>query len=251
MSHGLGEHSACYAEFASELASTSGLVDVLTFDYRGHGQSSGKRGFVDRYKDFVDDLIAAIDWAENHRPGVPLYILGHSNGGLVALHAALAVAPRIRGMILSNPSLKVTAKIPLHKYMAGLVLRRVAPFVTLTSTVLDEHLTRDPERLASRKNDPLRHGRINAPLFFGMVEGGAHIVAQAAHIHLPLLLILGDSDPVIDPRTSLAFFEALGSGDKTLKVFPGMLHEPLNEIGRELVVAEVVTWLQARLGDSV
>jgi len=247
VSHGLGEHSACYSEFAAHLASTPGLVDVLTFDYRGHGVSSGKRGYVERYRDFVDDLLAAIDWVANHRPDLPLFVMGHSNGGLVALHAALAVAPKIRGMILSNPSLKVSARVPRHMYLAGLVLRRFAPFVTLQSTVIDEHLTRDPAHLAARKSDTLRHGKINAPLFFGMVEGGAWILSQARHIQLPMLLILGDADPVIDPNTSRSFFQHLGSTDKTLKVFSDMLHEPLNEIGREVVVSEMVSWLQARL----
>src|SRR5882762_6365431 len=103
VSHGLGEHSGCYAGFAETLASTPHLVDVLTFDYRGHGHSPGKRGVVRTYSDFVADLGAAIERASSHHPEVPIFVLGHSNGGQIALHAALKHADRIEGLILSNP----------------------------------------------------------------------------------------------------------------------------------------------------
>ena len=76
-----------------------------------------------------------------------------------------------------------------------------------------------------------------------MVEGGASINAQAERFRLPLLMIVSGRDPVVDPKTTLAFFERIGSADKTLKVFPEMLHEPLNEVGREAVVEVIVEWL--------
>jgi len=247
VSHGLGEHSGCYAGFAGALASTPNLVDVVTFDYRGHGHSPGKRGVVRRYADYMDDLRAAINFASDFRPGVPVYLLGHSNGGQVALHEILAEPERIAGLILSNPSLRVSAKVPAHKYVAGLILRRLAPSVTLESTVADEALTRDPISLAERKGDTLRHGRISAPLYFGMVEGGRSVIARAAEVHAPVLVILGGADVVVDPITTSDFFEQLSSVDKTLKVYPEMLHEPLNEIGREAVVEEIIAWLAAHI----
>lgn len=247
VSHGLGEHSACYDRFAALVASAPGLVDVLTFDYRGHGRSPGKRGVVRRYSDFVGDLRAALDRASELRPGAPVFLLGHSNGGQVALHAILSEPGRIEGLILSNPSLRIAARVPAHKYLAGLVLRRLAPNVTLTSTVVDEQLTRDPVSLAERKADLLRHGKINAPLFFGMVEGGASVLARAEEVSLPLLMILGGSDSVVDPTATRGFFERVGSADKTLKIYPEMLHEPLNDVGREAVVAEILAWLTRHL----
>jgi alpha-beta hydrolase superfamily lysophospholipase len=247
----MGEHSGCYEELAETLASTPGLVDVLRFDYRGHGLSPGGRGVVRSYDEFVSDLRAALDRAAEERPGVPRYVLGHSNGGLVALRAAIDDPEhRIAGLILSNPSLRIAARVPKHKYYAGLLLRRFAPSVTLLSTVLDEHLTRDPAHLALRKSDTLRHSRISAPTFFGMVEGGARVESRAEEIHVPVLMLIGGSDPVVQPRPTMEFFDRLGSADKTLKVYPEMLHEPLNEVGREDVVKEITTWLKARLGGN-
>ena len=247
VSHGLGEHSACYDRFAEELAATPGLVSLLTFDYRGHGLSPGKRGVVRDYQDYVADLDAAIARAAILAPALPLYVFGHSNGGQVAIHEALARPDRLAGLILSNPSLRVSAPVPRHKYLVGLFLRWFAPNVTLDSTVTDEALTRDPISIAQRKADTLRHGKISAPLFFGMVEGGRAVLARAPEIRLPLLIILGEADPVVDPATTRGFFDRLASEDKTLRVFPDMLHEPLNEIGREEVVEAIIGWLSAHL----
>ncbi len=251
VSHGLGEHSGCYDELATTLAETPGLVDVVSFDFRGHGRSPGKRGVIGHYDNFVADLDAAIDWAGTKRPGLPRFVLGHSNGGQVALHTALRNDPRVSGLILSNPSLRIAARVPRHKYVAALFLRKFWPRVTLTSTVADEHLTRDPVSLAERKNDVLRHGKISAPLFFGMVEGGELVVSRAETIHVPILMLIGGADPVVDPATTLAFFERLSSSDKTLRLYAEMLHEPLNEIGREQVVQEIVGWLERQLGQQV
>lgn len=248
VSHGLGEHADCYDALASEVAAMPNMLDVLTFDYRGHGHSPGKRGVIRSYADFLADLDAAIAWVGHARPGKPIYLLGHSNGGQVVLHVALRNDGKIAGVVVSNPSLRILAAVPRHKYVAALFLRKFGPRVTLTSTVLDEHLTSDPASLATRKLDPLRHSKISAPLFFGMTEGGLSVIARAEEIRLPILMIVSGRDPVVDPKTTLAFFARIGSADKTLKVFPEMLHEPLNEIGREAVVDVIVGWLSRHAG---
>jgi alpha-beta hydrolase superfamily lysophospholipase len=88
---------------------------------------------------------------------------------------------------------------------------------------------------------------MSAPLFFGMVEGGQLVAARAADVRAPLLMLLGTDDPVIDARFSGAVFDTLGSRDKTLRLYPGMLHEPLNELGREQVFDDIAEWLTSRL----
>jgi len=100
----------------------------------------------------------------------------------------------------------------------------------------------------SHRHDALRHDRISPNLFFGMVEGGPLITARAAEIQIPILMILGGADQVVDPEESRAFFERLGSPDKTLLFYPHMLHEPLNELRRDDVIADIATWLADRIG---
>jgi len=246
VAHGFGEHGGSYRHLADVLTRGPGL-DVLACDFRGHGRSGGRRGVVRRHADLTLDLAAALDWAAVERPGRPVFLLGHSNGGLVAINAVLGRDWGLAGLILSNPSLRLITPVPAWKRALGQVLDRVAPWVTLDSGIPDGQLTRDPAALAAIAADPLRHNRISPPLFFGMVDAGPVAVARAAEIRLPTLMVLGGADPIVDPAVGRRFFDGLGSADKTLRLYPEMRHEPLNELGREGVIAEVGAWLGARL----
>jgi alpha-beta hydrolase superfamily lysophospholipase len=246
IAHGLGEHGGCYNHVAEALGSALG-IDILAFDFRGHGRSPGRRGLVRRYDEFTQDLRGALAWAERKDPERPRFVLGHSNGGLVTLRAALAGLDDVAGLILSNPALGLANPVPRHKRLAGAILRRCAPGVTLQTDLGPHLMTRDAEVLAGRAGDPLRHSRISAPLFYGMLEGGTLVADRAGMIRTPLLMILGGSDPVVDTRASKAVFECIGSPDKTLHIYPEMLHEPLNDIGREQVLADIVSWVGERL----
>ncbi|HEX8202873.1 MAG TPA: alpha/beta hydrolase, partial [Isosphaeraceae bacterium] len=209
LSHGLGEHAACYRHVAEALGPVLG-IDVLAFDYRGHGRSPGRRGRVRLYDELTADLRGALAWYRGRRPDRPRFVLGHSNGGLVALMTLLAGGEEPAGLILSNPALRLAVAVPALKRWAGRVLLRVAPGVTLSSALPLEMLTQDLDQAEERLGDPLRHSRISAPLYFGMIEGGPLVLARAGSIHVPVLLILGESDPVIDPRASREFFDRLG-----------------------------------------
>jgi alpha-beta hydrolase superfamily lysophospholipase len=254
ISHGFGEHGGCYRHVAEALGPALDL-EVLAVDQRGHGRSPGRRGVVRRYEDLIADVQAALDWSAHERPGLPLYVLGHSNGGLVAM---LLVMARDRtpaggtpaspaGLILSNPALRIVAPIPPLKLLLGRGLQYLAPGVTLSGRLDATLMTRDPVSQREHEIDPVRHTRISAPYFFGMTAGGKRAAAGAAAIRLPLLMLLGGSDPVISSANSIAVFDRLGSTDKTLRVYPEMLHEPLNELGKEEVFADMEAWLKPRL----
>lgn len=246
VSHGLGEHGGAYAHVAEALGRLAG-VDVLAVDLRGHGRSSGRRGVVNRYEELCDDLRAAVAQAADDRPGLPRFALGHSNGGQVVLRALLDGGLDVSGVILSNPALRVLASIPRWKLGLGRFLNRFAPRVTVGTAVDLLALTRDPEMVEERRVDPLRHARVNGPLYFGLVEGGRAVADRASEVHVPLLLILGGADPIIDPDFSSAVFDVFASTDKTRLVYPEMLHEPLNDLNRETVLADLARWLSDRL----
>jgi alpha-beta hydrolase superfamily lysophospholipase len=181
-------------------------------------------------------------------PGRPVFLLGHSNGGLVALRAlAEGYDGPLAGLVLSNPSLRLAVEVPPWKLRLGAWLRQRAPWVTLSARLPEEHLSRDPAVNAERRRDRLRHARTSAPLFFGMVEAGADVAARAEAFRVPTLLILGGADPVIDPRAGEAFFARLGAEDKTLLLEPEMVHEPLNDLGAERVRVALAAWLRERM----
>jgi len=248
VAHGFGEHGGCYDEAARRLNAGAG-VDVFAPDFRGHGRSPGRRGVVRHYDELVTDLAAALDYAGRRVPGKPRFLLGHSNGGQVALRVALdpEAGPTLAGLVLSNPVFRLALRVPPRLIRVGRFLQRYAPGVTLKARVRPGSLTHDPLKALERRADALGHGRINAPFFFGMVEGGRHVADHIHEVRTPTLLLVGGADPVVDPATTRDAFDRLGSPDKTLKDYPDMLHEPLNELDRDLVYRDLIGWLDHRL----
>lgn len=247
IAHGLGEHGGCYTHVAEVLGPALD-IDIVAFDFRGHGRSPGRRGSLRRFDELNLDLAGALAWSKARYPDVPRFLLGHSNGGLIALSTLATDGDGgLAGLILSNPALKIAASVPRHKLLAASVLRRWAPAMTLPTGVSDQLMTRDPGMLALRAADTLRHSRICASIFYGMPEAAARIAAAAAEIRLPTFLILGAADPVIDPANSAAVFEGLGSTDKALRIYPDMLHEPFWDLDRGQVLADLDDWISDRL----
>jgi alpha-beta hydrolase superfamily lysophospholipase len=246
ITHGFGEHGGTYRHVAESLGRMLD-VDIIAVDLRGHGRSPGRRGVVRRYEDLTDDLACVLDWAARARPDVPRFLLGHSNGGQVALRVALARQGAFDGLIISNPALRIAVPIPPHKLKLGRFLLRYAPWVTLRSELRVDRLTRDPEIQRAHRADRLRHSRMSAPLFFGMVEGGEMLMGRAGEIRTPIVMLIGGQDPVVDPAAARELYDRLGSEDKTLLLYPKMLHEPLNELGREQVLDDLARWIEPRL----
>ncbi|MDR3638402.1 MAG: lysophospholipase [Isosphaeraceae bacterium] len=246
VAHGFGEHGGCYRHVA-EVLGPGADVEVVAPDLRGHGRSPGRRGVVADYEDLVADFRSVLEWTGRVRPGLPRFLLGHSNGGQVVLRLVLQQPPGVTGLVLSNPSLALAAEVPPYKLAIGRLLRKTTPWVTLNASIPADRMTRDPAMQREHETDPLRHSRISAPLFFGMVEGGAMVVARAGEVCLPTLVLLGAADPVINPEITREAFDRFGSTDKTLLIYPKMLHEPLNELGRAQVLSDVINWLSIRL----
>jgi alpha-beta hydrolase superfamily lysophospholipase len=246
VAHGLGEHGGAYAHVADALSSRLDL-DFHALDFRGHGLSPGRRGVVRHYDDLVQDLRAVVDWARYRNPDLPLFVLGHSNGGQVVLRFALEPTAVVEGFIVSSPAIRISMPVPSAKLKIGKILLALAPWVTLGAAAPSAWMTRDPAMQEIYRRDTLRHHRISAPLFFGMVEGGEMLMARAGQIRSPMLMLIGGQDPVTCPEAGRDFFDRLGSEDKTLLLYPRMLHEPFNELGRDQVFDDLARWLDPRL----
>ncbi|WP_250847151.1 alpha/beta hydrolase [Aquisphaera insulae] len=247
VAHGLGEHGGTYAPIAEAVGMPLGL-EFVAVDFRGHGMSPGRRGVVRRYEDLVGDLAAVVEWARGRRPGLPAFVLGHSNGGQVVLRYALESSSSLAGVIASNPFIRIAMPVPPAKLRLGKMLRSVAPWVTLRSDLPIDSMTRDPAMKEMYRTDSLRHNRISPKLFFGMVEGGEMLMERAPELRHPLLMIVGGQDPVVSPLATRDFYDRVGAVDKTLLLYPKMLHEPFNEIGRLQVFQDVSRWIEPHLG---
>ena len=243
--HGYGEHGGRYRGLAEDMAARGYAVHV--YDLRGHGRSGGPRGHLGRFTDYLDDTAVFLDAVRQEQPGRPLYLLGHSLGGLIA---AAFVEDRpadvLAGLILSSPFLRLGMPVPPLKLSAARLLALVAPAVNVGNTLDPAGLSHDQEVVRAYGTDPLNHHVATARWATEVVAAQGAALSAAGAIRLPFLLLYGDADAVADPEASRELFTGAGSADKTVHCYEGFYHEIFNEIGRETVFADLAAWLEAR-----
>jgi len=249
ITHGQGEHSDCYHRLATALADMP--LGILAWDLRGHGRSFGKRGYAPSFLTYVEDLHQLTEQVlpelegENRR-----FWLGHSLGGLILLRYALWPQRRLAltdGLILSNPFIDLQMPIPAWKQSLSELAYRYLPQLCLDNEITYDLLTRDSEVLAEYEKDPLRHHKINAPVFLGALTEAKKVLHTAYQIKNPALFQISELDPIVNTRANLKLHELYGGEDKTLKLYSERRHEPYNDLGREQVFADLKGWLKARL----
>jgi len=238
--HGLGEHIGRYDHVIAALNQAGWSVYGL--DLRGHGRSAGRRGHVREFADYVNDVEAL--WAHVQTvepPTLPRVQLGHSMGGLVAVHYALRHS-ELAGLALSGPLLGVAAKVPAWKAAAGRLLSSLWPTLAMANEVDPHALSRDAAVVAAYEADPLVHDRVTARWFTSMTAAMATAQTRATAINMPLWLRHGAADTVTDPAAATAFAERVHASADT-QLVPNARHEIFNEPERETVLNDLRTWL--------
>jgi len=245
--HGIAEHSGRYA-FLAESANQCGL-GVVSVDLRGHGRSPGERSYVERFDDYLLDVDTLLAKARELASGRPVFLMGHSMGGAIALRWLAVRGPgvaRLAGVILSSAALKIGGDVPrllvalaplLSRWLPHLRGKRFDPAV----------ISRDATAVAAYVNDPLVSleappARTGAELLEAMEANRA----AAAGLALPVYLFHGDADRLTDPAGSREIYQLWGGPDRTLRLWPGSRHETLNDLDREAVAAELFEWVAAR-----
>ncbi|MDP1735122.1 MAG: lysophospholipase [Sulfuritalea sp.] len=242
--HGIAEHSGRYA-FLAERANQSGL-GVVSVDLRGHGRSPGERSYVERFDDYLLDVDALLAKARELAAGRPVFLMGHSMGGAIALRWVAQRGQAVAGLILSSAALKIGGDVPRLLVALAPLLSRWLPH--LRGTRFDPAvISRDPAAVAAYVNDPLVSllappARTGAELLRAMASNRE----AAAGLTLPVYLFHGDADRLTDPAGSREIHELLGGPDRILRQWPGSRHETLNDLDREAVVAELLEWVVAR-----
>lgn len=247
--HGYGEHSGRHLHFLRWLAGRG--VETHALDLRGHGRSTGRRGYVTRWEEYLEDLQVLLEGAgfgerdAGHSP-LPSFVLGHSHGGLIAAAAGIEGLSGVDGVIFSAPYLHSRLTVPRWKQVVARSLSRVLPGLTLSSGLLDEWMTSDPEMIRDSRADPLLVRGATARWYVTAHRKQEEVLARAAEFRLPLLALIGDLDPICDPRAVRDFCDRAGSPDTSCHVIPGLLHELLRESAREEVFRHVLEWIRAR-----
>lgn len=243
--HGLAEHSGRYEHVMTRFAESG--AGIYALDLRGHGRSSGKRVFIRRFTEYVDDLQALILKAQHAAPEEPVYLVGHSMGGLVVVHHLLEYAGIAKGAILSSPGLDIAVEVPAWKTKIANLATKIYPGLAVPTGISSEWLSRDPEVVNAYERDYLVTHSATAGWFTAFTQAQARAFEKAPEIQVPLLLLSAGADKLVSVAAHERFIEKLGSKDKELKVYPELYHEIFNEPEHVEVLDDAYNWLKSRL----
>lgn len=244
--HGGGDHSGRYPGITAALVRAG--FEVVLPDFRGHGQSDGRRWHVDAFSDYLADLDAFLAKVREGAAGRKLFVVGHSQGGHIAALWGLSPGRGVAGFVLSSPYLALALKPPALKVFASLLAGRVVPFLPVNVGLDLADLTSDEEMQHWTDRDPL-YGRATTPRWFTESKRAQEVVrGRAAEFAYPLLVLVGTADRIADPAAGRAFLAAASSKDKELRSYEGFRHEIFNEVGRERPIADTVSWIATRSG---
>jgi len=245
--HGFNAHSGYYDWAAGQFAAT-GLA-VYALDLRGRGHSDGERFFVETFADYVADVASFVTLVKSREPGLPVFLLGHSAGGIVACLYTLEHQGQLGGLICESFAFQLPAPAFALAVLKG--LSHLAPHAHVLRLKNDD-FTRDANVVAAMNADPLiAHETQPTKTVAQLVLADERLKREFNQITLPVLILHGTADKAAKPAGSQLFFDNVGSTDKTLKFYDGHVHDLLNDLDKQEVMANITTWTRTRLPISV
>jgi len=240
---GFNSHSGYYQWVAEQL--TAGGLAVYAVDLRGRGQSDGERFYVEKFQDYVDDAAHLIALAKMRDRGLPVFLLGHSAGGVVSCLYTLEHQTELAGLICESFAFQVPAPDFALAVLKG--LSHIAPHAHVLP-LKNADFSRDPAAVDKMNADPLiAHETQPTKTVAEMVRADELLKQSFPKFTLPLLIIHGTADKATKPSGSQLFFDSAGSSDKTLKLYDGHFHDLLNDVGKEDVMADITRWIDGRV----
>jgi acylglycerol lipase len=240
---GFNSHSGYY-QWTAEQFVDDGL-STYAIDLRGRGSSDGERFFIESFADYVSDVATLVALVKSREPRLPLFMLGHSAGGVVACLYALKDQAELKGLICESFAHELPAPDFALAVLKG--LSHVAPHARVLH-LKNEDFSRDPKVVQMMNNDPLiAHETQPTQTLAALVRADDDLKKAFAQITLPLLIVHGTSDKAAKPSGSEHFYEKVGSVDKTLKLYEGAYHDLLNDRGKEQVMADIKGWIDDHL----
>jgi alpha-beta hydrolase superfamily lysophospholipase len=243
--HGYAEHSGRYEGLGSWFAERGFAVHA--YDHRGHGRSGGRRCHVAAFREYLDDLDGFLQIVRREHSGIPITLVGHSMGGLIAVAHLVERRPAIHSAVTSGAGLALGQGISRLRVSAARVLRHLLPRLSLGSGLDPNGLSRDPEVVKGYLEDPLVHRRMTTSLAAELLGAVPRTAARALEVEVPLLMLHGEEDPLCPAEGSRAFFDGLAVAGSDLRIYPELRHEIFNEPERERVYLDILEWLEGLL----
>lgn len=243
--HGLAEHSGRYMNLVNHFVPSG--YSLYGLDHVGHGKSSGERVYVERFEDYPDTLYLYLDTIKRSNPGKPVFLVGHSMGGLISTIFLLEHQDELAGAVLSAPAVKISGEVSQMTILMGKLFSALFPKMGVTSLEA-EGVSRDPAVVEAYRNDPLVYtGKMTSRLAAELIKTVKRVPLEAKRITLPVLILQGGADRLVDPAGAQMLHDLIGSSDKTIKLYDGLYHEVFNEPEHDRVLADVSEWIEARL----
>lgn len=241
--HGFNSHSGQYL-WAGEQFASQGLA-VYALDLRGRGRSEGERYYVEQMKDYTDDVQTLVTTAKAENPGLPVFVLGHSAGGVISCHYMLSHQSEVDGLICESFAFELPVPDIVLSFLKG--ISYITPHTHIFS-LNNKDFSRVPETVQSMNDDILIKGE-SQPAQTGkvLIDGARQLKEDFPQITLPVLILHGTEDKATSPSGSQHFYEQTGSTDKTLKMYEGHFHDLLNDIDKEIVMADIQNWIDERI----
>ena len=241
--HGFNSHSGEYG-WAAEQFAADGLA-VYAGDLRGRGKSDGERFFVNSLSEWISDVATVMTLAKSREPGLPVFMLGHSAGGVVSCIYALEHQSQLAGLVCEDFAHETPAPDFALAVLKG--LSHVAPHAHVLR-LKNEDFSRDPEVVRAKNNDPLLAHEIQPTQAMAeLVRADERLRREFPLITLPVLILHGTADRVTKPSGSQRFYDNAGSRDKTIKLYDGHFHDLLNDIDKEIVMSDITRWIDGHL----
>jgi alpha-beta hydrolase superfamily lysophospholipase len=241
--HGVNSHGGQYLWAAEQLVKAG--LSVYALDLRGRGRSEGERFYVEDVADYVSDVAGTVKIAKSRHPGLPVFLLGHSAGGVVSSVYTLENQAELTGFICESFAFQVPA--PGFALAAIKALSHIAPRLPVL-TLKNEDFSRDPKAVEALNRDPLTAHEVQPAITVAaLVRADERLREEFPQITLPVLIMHGTDDKATVCHGSEFFYQTVGSKDKTLKLYKGHYHDLLNDIGKESVMADITAWIDKHL----
>lgn len=242
LQHGFNAHSGYFQWVADQLVAQN--YAVYAVDLRGRGKSDGERFYVEDIADYTSDLSALIQVAKAREPGKQVFLLGHSAGGVTSVTYALDNQKELAGLICESFAFQVPA--PDFALAALKGLAHIAPHAHVLA-LKNSDFSRDPAAVKIMDEDPLiAHETQPTRTVAALARADDRLKKDFPKITLPVFIVHGTEDHATKFQGSEWFYKDAGSKDKTLKLYDGYFHDLLNDTGKEVVMDDVIAWLDAR-----
>lgn len=243
--HGFAEHRKRYDHFANWLNKKG--INVAAIDMRGHGESKGKRGHILSFDDYLLDVQALLEWAQTEQKTSKSFLLGaHSNGSLIAArYLESRTSPiKLNAVVMTGPFFGIGVPVPGWKDTLAAKISHILPGLAVPTGIDSALLTHDTGICEAYASDPLVFNKATTRWYVETIKNQQLAIARSSEIKLPIQVQQGLGDKIVNPQSSRAFYDNIGTNKKKWIGYPELYHEILNELDREKVYRDLYAWLK-------